>query len=210
MVFWLLSKNLFRHSIWDIIWSFTVLFLCSITSVVDSLQQWPWAHYLHTPSSPFSSLNLGNSKNVCGDPVSFNLLFYCLRLLSFENDSINASGHTVTVCSVAGWNGCSWKQLECVSVHRTRFRIEMNKADNEAGNAAIDSLLNYETVKVRPSPRTSPSSSNFITPFLLFFFYIFDYELKKYWLGCVIEFHSYDCHCQNLHFNQRKALSLTL
>lgn len=32
--------------------------------------------------------------------------------------------------------------------HRTRFRIEMNKADNEAGNAAIDSLLNYETVKV--------------------------------------------------------------
>ncbi|KAE8584273.1 hypothetical protein XENTR_v10020891 [Xenopus tropicalis] len=30
---------------------------------------------------------------------------------------------------------------------RTKFRIEMNKADNEAGNAAIDSLLNYETVK---------------------------------------------------------------
>ncbi|XP_051930128.1 iron-sulfur clusters transporter ABCB7, mitochondrial [Hippocampus zosterae] len=30
---------------------------------------------------------------------------------------------------------------------RTRFRVEMNKADNEAGNAAIDSLLNYETVK---------------------------------------------------------------
>ncbi|XP_058392191.1 iron-sulfur clusters transporter ABCB7, mitochondrial isoform X2 [Diceros bicornis minor] len=30
---------------------------------------------------------------------------------------------------------------------RTRFRIEMNKADNDAGNAAIDSLLNYETVK---------------------------------------------------------------
>lgn len=26
----------------------------------------------------------------------------------------------------------------------------MNKADNDAGNAAIDSLLNYETVKVRP------------------------------------------------------------
>lgn len=28
----------------------------------------------------------------------------------------------------------------------------MNKADNEAGNAAIDSLLNYETVKVRSNP----------------------------------------------------------
>ncbi|XP_078403684.1 iron-sulfur clusters transporter ABCB7, mitochondrial [Cetorhinus maximus] len=30
---------------------------------------------------------------------------------------------------------------------RTRFRIKMNTADNDAGNAAIDSLLNYETVK---------------------------------------------------------------
>lgn len=37
----------------------------------------------------------------------------------------------------------------CTSLsYRTRFRIEMNKADNDAGNAAIDSLLNYETVKV--------------------------------------------------------------
>lgn len=31
---------------------------------------------------------------------------------------------------------------------RTRFRVEMNKADNQAGSLAIDSLLNYETVKV--------------------------------------------------------------
>jgi len=30
---------------------------------------------------------------------------------------------------------------------RTRFRIQMNKAENEAGNKAIDSLINYETVK---------------------------------------------------------------
>uniref|UniRef100_A0A1A8I3W3 Iron-sulfur clusters transporter ABCB7, mitochondrial n=1 Tax=Nothobranchius kuhntae TaxID=321403 RepID=A0A1A8I3W3_NOTKU len=34
-----------------------------------------------------------------------------------------------------------------VTQWRTQFRIEMNKADNAAGNAAIDSLLNYETVK---------------------------------------------------------------
>ena len=27
----------------------------------------------------------------------------------------------------------------------------MNKADNEAGSKAIDSLINYETVKVSPS-----------------------------------------------------------
>ena len=30
---------------------------------------------------------------------------------------------------------------------RTQFRINMNKAENEAGNKAIDSLINYETVK---------------------------------------------------------------
>ena len=31
---------------------------------------------------------------------------------------------------------------------RTQFRVRMNQADNEAGNKAIDSLINYETVKV--------------------------------------------------------------
>ncbi|XP_012934691.1 ATP-binding cassette sub-family B member 7, mitochondrial [Aplysia californica] len=30
---------------------------------------------------------------------------------------------------------------------RTKFRVMMNKADNEAGSKAIDSLINYETVK---------------------------------------------------------------
>ena len=31
---------------------------------------------------------------------------------------------------------------------RTKFRVWMNKADNDAGSKAIDSLINYETVKV--------------------------------------------------------------
>jgi len=30
---------------------------------------------------------------------------------------------------------------------RTKFRVQMNQADNEAGNKAVDSLINYETVK---------------------------------------------------------------
>ena len=30
---------------------------------------------------------------------------------------------------------------------RTKFRVQMNQADQEAGNKAIDSLINYETVK---------------------------------------------------------------
>ena len=33
-------------------------------------------------------------------------------------------------------------------ISRTKFRVRMNQADNEAGNKAIDSLINYETVKV--------------------------------------------------------------
>lgn len=35
-----------------------------------------------------------------------------------------------------------------VTQWRTKFRIHMNRAENEAGNKAIDSLINYETVKV--------------------------------------------------------------
>ncbi|XP_067643916.1 iron-sulfur clusters transporter ABCB7, mitochondrial isoform X3 [Eurosta solidaginis] len=34
-----------------------------------------------------------------------------------------------------------------VTQWRTRFRIYMNQAENEAGNKAVDSLINYETVK---------------------------------------------------------------
>ena len=35
-----------------------------------------------------------------------------------------------------------------VTAWRTKFRVQMNQADNKMGNIAIDSLLNYETVKV--------------------------------------------------------------
>ncbi len=34
------------------------------------------------------------------------------------------------------------------SIDRTKFRQQMNRADQEAGNKVIDSLINYETVKV--------------------------------------------------------------
>lgn len=34
-----------------------------------------------------------------------------------------------------------------VTQWRTQFRVTMNKADNDAGNRAVDSLINYETVK---------------------------------------------------------------
>ncbi|KAL7634027.1 UNVERIFIED_CONTAM: hypothetical protein RMT77_015349 [Armadillidium vulgare] len=51
----------------------------------------------------------------------------------------------------------AWMTLGCISTYavftlgitqwRTKFRLQMNKAENEAGNIAIDSLINYETVK---------------------------------------------------------------
>ena len=34
-----------------------------------------------------------------------------------------------------------------VTQWRTQFRVKMNKADTEAGNKAVDALINYETVK---------------------------------------------------------------
>ena len=34
------------------------------------------------------------------------------------------------------------------SLIRTKFRVQMNMADNEAGTQAVDSLINFETVKV--------------------------------------------------------------
>lgn len=52
------------------------------------------------------------------------------------------------------FTGLAWS---CVGVYaaftlaitqwRTKFRVYMNKAENEAGNKAVDSLINYETVK---------------------------------------------------------------
>jgi len=35
---------------------------------------------------------------------------------------------------------------------RTRFRREANKADNKAATVAVDSLINFEAVKVRSTP----------------------------------------------------------
>nr|CAG4643074.1 EOG090X02PU [Ilyocryptus agilis] len=56
---------------------------------------------------------------------------------------------------------CGWEfstvTLSCIVLYtaytlgitqwRTKFRVRMNQAENEAGNKAIDSLINYETVK---------------------------------------------------------------
>lgn len=122
--------------------------------MADNLQQWPWAPYLHTRSSLFSSLSGGN-KDVCAGLVSLchlNVLPYCSWLLWRKYDSIGVSARRCAhsnnlqplteICA-------SESAHRNVSLHRTRFRIEMNKADNDAGNAAIDSLLNYETVKVK-------------------------------------------------------------
>ena len=33
--------------------------------------------------------------------------------------------------------------------HRTKFRRDANQADNKAATSAVDSLINYEAVKVR-------------------------------------------------------------
>lgn len=40
------------------------------------------------------------------------------------------------------------RSVASINYFRTKFRVQMNKADNQAGSQAIDSLINYETVKV--------------------------------------------------------------
>lgn len=156
---------------------------CSITSVADNLQQWPWAPYLHTRSSLFSSLSGGN-KDVCACLVSVCHSNFSW-LLSLKCDSINVFVHRCThsnklqpltqICA-------SESTHRNVSLHRTRFRIEMNKADNDAGNAAIDSLLNYETVKVKHVPHTqshfSSQASFNLNFFRLYHLFIFPLHLS--------------------------------
>ncbi|EEB20224.1 ATP-binding cassette subfamily B, member 7 [Pediculus humanus corporis] len=66
----------------------------------------------------------------------------------------------ILVCSILGWRfgpEFATVALSCVGVYaaytlgitqwRTKFRVYMNQAENDAGNKAIDSLINYETVK---------------------------------------------------------------
>ncbi|XP_049866579.1 iron-sulfur clusters transporter ABCB7, mitochondrial isoform X2 [Pectinophora gossypiella] len=62
-----------------------------------------------------------------------------------------------TILGLKGGIAFSGLAISCVAVYaaftlaitqwRTQFRVYMNKAENEAGNKAIDSLINYETVK---------------------------------------------------------------
>ncbi|CAH1997922.1 unnamed protein product [Acanthoscelides obtectus] len=67
----------------------------------------------------------------------------------------------LTMVSTILWLNCGGSfagiALGCVGIYtvytlavtqwRTKFRVYMNQAENEAGNKAIDSLINYETVK---------------------------------------------------------------
>ncbi|KAL0891813.1 hypothetical protein ABMA27_015078 [Loxostege sticticalis] len=62
-----------------------------------------------------------------------------------------------TILGLKGGMAFAGLAFSCVGVYaaftlaitqwRTKFRVYMNKAENEAGNKAIDSLINYETVK---------------------------------------------------------------
>ncbi|OWR48088.1 putative ATP-binding cassette sub-family B member 7 [Danaus plexippus plexippus] len=62
-----------------------------------------------------------------------------------------------TILGLKGGLAFAGVAFSCVGVYaaftlaitqwRTKFRVHMNKAENEAGNKAVDSLINYETVK---------------------------------------------------------------
>ena len=46
-----------------------------------------------------------------------------------------------------------------MQIDRTSFRREANKADNKAATVAVDSLINYEAVKVRKSTRAAMNNA---------------------------------------------------
>lgn len=46
--------------------------------------------------------------------------------------------------------GCVYAYINA-RLFRTPFRREANKADNKAASVAVDSLINFEAVKVRDS-----------------------------------------------------------
>ncbi|KAL4709986.1 hypothetical protein ACJJTC_001031 [Scirpophaga incertulas] len=62
-----------------------------------------------------------------------------------------------TILGLKGGMAFAGLAFSCVGVYaaftlgitqwRTKFRVYMNRAENEAGNKAVDSLINYETVK---------------------------------------------------------------
>ncbi|XP_049623178.1 iron-sulfur clusters transporter ABCB7, mitochondrial [Suncus etruscus] len=85
--------------------------------------------------------------------ISFVLSALVFNLLPIMFEVILVSGVLYYKCGAQfalvtlGTLGAYTAFTVAVTRWRTRFRIEMNKADNDAGNAAIDSLLNYETVK---------------------------------------------------------------
>lgn len=45
------------------------------------------------------------------------------------------------------WSHVQSSPGSCLLQWRTKFRQQMNKADNDASTRSIDSLINYETVK---------------------------------------------------------------
>ena len=53
----------------------------------------------------------------------------------------------MAVCAVCPFIRLPACPLARSHVASTKFRVQMNKADNESGSKAIDSLLNFETVK---------------------------------------------------------------
>lgn len=111
---------------------------------------------------PFSVLQVWCP--VCiGDPWDtrcIHSIHSCRHAVEVRYSPEGSQGSEVSYAFIANIS-CLCNSLCC----RTRFRIEMNKADNDAGNAAIDSLLNYETVKVRCLIILPHTALTFVLPF---------------------------------------------
>ena len=61
-----------------------------------------------------------------------------------------------TLASIAAYTAFTFG----ITQWRTQFRKHMNQAENEGGAKAVDSLLNYETVKVNHRRALSADGEN--------------------------------------------------
>lgn len=68
---------------------------------------------------------------------------------------LTMAGYTWFTVRTTAWRYVSFldaAQLLTSGFRRTRFRREANQADNKAASLAVDSLINYEAVKVTDPP----------------------------------------------------------
>ncbi|KAL3072441.1 hypothetical protein niasHS_017415 [Heterodera schachtii] len=100
---------------------------------------------------PTGALSKAIDRGTRGMSTTLNSLVFNILPTAFEMALVGTIFYTKCgpqfTWAMAGCLGMYATATVGITQWRTKFRLQMNEADNEAGNRAIDSLINYETVK---------------------------------------------------------------